>query len=89
MMNLDFFDGETEISEEKITGVHLSKYQLFKKRNHYRKSNGIEKCGNCAQHVSYKYHDKNYHKCRLIGISNSEATDIQVSAVCDSHRQEQ
>ncbi len=87
MKNYDLFqEGETEIVDQTASGIHLSKYQRIKASNHYRKSTGVNKCGNCAEHLKKNMHGKNYHKCKLIGLSDSEATDIQVGAVCDAHR---
>jgi len=62
---------------------NLSKYQIFKQKNNYRKSDSGLKCKNCNHHHRYEYHNKYYHKCDLLGVSNSEATDIRISFVCD------
>ena len=66
---------------------HLSKYQKTKRNNRYRKSDGTYKCNNCYHHYLYEYHDKIYHKCELIGVSNSEATDIRSGHVCDKWKE--
>ena len=34
------------------------------------------------------YHNKRYWKCRLLGITASEATDIRKSYVCDKWEEE-
>jgi hypothetical protein len=60
----------------------LSVYQRFKLINRYRKSDSPQ-CKTCKYHLVFEYHDKYYHKCELLGISNSEATDIRVSYVCN------
>ena len=66
---------------------HRSQYQLIKRFNNYRLSNDNDvRCKNCVSHVAIEYHDKTYHKCLLIGVSNSEATDIRISHVCDKWR---
>lgn len=60
-----------------------SKYQEFKRSNHYRRADGYNRCKFCKHHFAMHYHDKVYHKCKLLGVSNSEATDIRVRNVCD------
>jgi hypothetical protein len=74
--------GEIVEAEPKIK-IRQSIYQRFKFYNNYRKCDGLVKCGNCKHHKAFAYHNKIYHKCELLGISNSEATDIRVSSVCD------
>ena len=78
---IDLFGEEVEAPRRKS---RLSKYQLFKMANNYRESDDDRrKCGFCVFHRSCRYHDKIYHKCELIGDSNSSATDIRVGHVCD------
>lgn len=89
MKNFNLFGGEDEILEGQKTFTQLSKYQKFKVRNHYRKADGSARCWNCEQYLKFNYHDKNYHKCRLIGVSNSEATDIRMNNVCLQHKYSQ
>ena len=63
---------------------HKSKYQLWKQRNNYVKKNVTAiSCKTCDHHRIFNYHNKIYHKCELLGISNSEATDIRVGHVCN------
>lgn len=88
MKNFNLFGGENEILEAPKSFTQLSKYQKFKAMNHYRKAEGEKKCGNCASHLGGGYHDKQYHKCKLIGLSHSMATDIRVGHVCDLHKEE-
>lgn len=86
MKNLDLFqEGETDVpvGEEKKM---LSKYQRTKLFYNYRKATGSNKCGNCAEHVKKHGNTSTYHKCKIIGLSDSMATDIQVGAVCNAHR---
>ncbi len=65
-----------------------SSYQRFKILNHYGKViGGFKRCKTCDHHRVFEYHDKYYHKCELLGISNSEATDIRVSYVCDKWKE--
>jgi hypothetical protein len=86
MMGFDLFGGETEINETAKTVTHMSKYQKTKLYYHYRKATDSKKCGNCANHIGGGYHEKQYHKCKLIGVSHSIATDIRISCVCDAHK---
>jgi len=34
-------------------------------------------CKECYHHLTYSYHNRNYHKCNLWKISHSSATDIR------------
>lgn len=85
MKNFDLFGGETEILEQDSNPNNMSKYQKTKLFYHYRKSTDEKRCSNCSNHIGGGYHGKQYHKCKLIGVSHSFATDIRVSAVCDAH----
>ncbi len=77
--------GEIVESEQNKKRGSMSPYQRFKAVNKYRKSDGPQ-CKTCEYHVIFRHHDKRYHKCELIGISNSEATDIRVSYVCNKFK---
>ena len=79
MKVLNLFGEEVDAEE---VSRNPSKYQRFKQINHYRKSDSPQ-CKTCKYHACYEYHNKYYHKCELLGISHSEATDIRVSFVCD------
>ena len=63
-----------------------SKYQRFKSMYHYRESIGAERCKNCINCIVINYHNKNYYKCEIMGISNSEASDIRIKMICDRWR---
>ena len=80
---IDLFGNDYTPPENKSSNE--SGYQFFKRRFHYRKSDGIKKCGNCQHHVSGKYTTKMLHKCEILGLSHSEATDIRLRNVCDKH----
>ena len=61
-------------------------YQRLKQQMHYRKANvlkGEMYCKYCKHCLKMDYHNKIYYKCELIGVSNSEATDIRVKNTCD------
>lgn len=60
-------------------------FKKWKVENFYRKSDGDKKCGNCCSFVELEHHNKTYFKCKLLGISNSEASDIRKSYVCNQH----
>lgn len=38
-------------------------------------------CGECSNFVSGKYHDKTLRKCRVYGLTHSEASDWKKSGV--------
>ena len=81
MKGINLFGVEQEYPEDE--NKHLSKYQIFKKRNHYRDATDNKKCKTCKSRRTYACHNKYYHKCRLLGDSNSQATDIRLKKVCD------
>jgi len=61
--------------------------QLFKATNNYRKSQlKTHNCGTCEHIVRAEGNTKNYWKCKLLGISSSEATDIRKSYICNKHK---
>jgi len=66
-----------------------SAYQLFKEKNKYRESETETRaCKNCGHHQAFKPNLKIYHKCALMGVSRSEATDTRLKMVCDGWEQE-
>ena len=73
-----------EIKDE-LLKVRMSKYQRIRDEYNYRP--GIPElkrsCRYCAKKVKFKYHNKTYYKCTIIGISRSEATDIRLGDMCD------
>lgn len=77
---INIFGGEDELKD--YSGE--SSYQKFKRYEHYRVSESpFKTCKNCVNRKSFEYHNKNYHKCNLIGHSSSTATDIRLRNVCD------
>lgn len=36
---------------------------------------GFHICKECSNFCSFRYHDKSYRKCKVYGVTNSEATD--------------
>lgn len=80
----DLFGGETPIKQP-AKGFA----RAFRKAN-YRKApilfnQDIPCCGDCQHLRSKFYRGKTYYKCALVGITNSEATDIRLSYVCDNY----
>jgi hypothetical protein len=61
-----------------------SKYQAWKKEHNFKKaSNADISCRTCNHCCRSEYHNKNYYKCELLGISHGPATDIRLSNLCD------
>ena len=61
-----------------------SQYQKFKYVNNYRVSEReVDKCLVCKHSCHIQGNVKKYYKCRLLGVSSSEATDIRLRNVCD------
>jgi hypothetical protein len=78
IMQADLFGGESE-----VRNVPRSPYIAFKINNNYRLAEDKNKrCKNCRHHCAHGF-SKIYHKCKLLGCSNSEATDIRVSYTCN------
>ena len=72
--------GEEQEPDKKVTGH----YKVWRNRNGYKKSVSFqEQCRICIHKRTFEYHNKNYHKCVLQGVSQSEASDIRLSNVCD------
>ena len=82
MKTLNLFGMEVEAPESYQR--RMSRYQMIKAGNRYRKSEDKRKrCKTCDHHQALSYHDKIYHKCEEIGQSQSSATDIRIGYVCD------
>lgn len=70
--------------QEPLSNIGNSPYLQRKRTMNYRKSDDpLIRCKNCLYCFRIDYHDKTYYKCRLIGESSSEATDIRISGVCN------
>ena len=69
---------ETEVKKPK------SKYQIIKARNNFGISkNSVERCKNCVHCYGIRGNTKIYYKCKLIGESACDATDIRLKNVCN------
>lgn len=77
--------GEDQEPDKKVTGH----FKTWRQRNGYKKSVSFEKqCRICRHLRTFEYHDKNYHKCGLQGVSHSEASDIRLGNVCNLFERE-
>jgi hydrogenase maturation factor len=84
MEQIKLFDyAETEVSPLRL----YSKYQKWKWEHKYKKAdkNSKKNCDTCNHCYcsSIQGGRKHYYKCELLGFSNSSATDIRLSYVCD------
>ena len=67
---------------KKIQGV----FNIWKHSNGYSKDKK-NKCQDCV-HLTYIHGNlKTYYKCKLMGISNSEASDIRLKHGCNLQTQ--
>ena len=83
----DLFDREVkppDMTKKKQLGV----YQQWKARNGYRLGTKDQCCKLCKNRQSGQYHGKVYHKCNLLGMSHSTATDIRLKNVCNLFEKE-
>ncbi len=82
LMPIDLFGQDQRYSPEP---KRSSCYQIFKRNNHYRRAarKSDEKCRHCVHHKINSSFDRPYHKCEMMGISSSVASDILVKNVCD------
>ena len=74
------------ISDIPLNTSNMSVYQEMKLKNKYHKAGDDEvsrKCRFCDNLISCCYHGKVYYKCRLIGVSRCDATDIRVGHTCN------
>ena len=83
----NMFTGEIEeVDIPKKRKGKLGKYEAFRHLNNYRKGTKEECCGTCRQAQHVGYNTKYYWKCQEMGFSNSVASDIRKSHVCDIWR---
>jgi hypothetical protein len=75
-----------EISEDDYLSIppdRLGVYQKIKLSILYRKANvPFISCKVCTSRIRDIHHDKTYNKCKFIGISRSESSDILVDHTC-------
>ena len=66
------------------TGKHQSVYQITKARNKYGLAkNKTESCKHCIHCFYVEPTNKKYYKCKLIGNSACDATDIRLKNTCN------
>ena len=76
---MDLFGNEEPAKPRPHHGYKLTKYI----RRYKRSNDKIRRCKTCI-HLAYTNpNGKRYYKCKLIGITTSEATDIRLRDVCD------
>ena len=80
MKHPDLFGGTTPVKEE-----IRSPYKYRKSVMGYRKAKPEEqnRCKNCKHCQIWECRAGRYYKCELIGLSNSEATDVRANGTCN------
>lgn len=71
MLNYDMFGG---ISEPPIAEKKGCKFKTMQEQYGLLAEHT---CKDCYNHITYEYHNRNYHKCEIWKISHSTATDIR------------
>jgi len=86
MKNLDLFGGETEnhFPKEK---TYVGPYRKFKTDSNYRLGTPEKRCKNCDNRFSGGTREM-YWKCKFMGNTASEATDIRLKNVCNLWKKE-
>ena len=77
----DLFGGETKIPEKPRGWVQQRKRDIAY-REQANSEDRTKCCKNCKHRITIKFHNRNYHKCALIGVSRSAATDIRLYHHC-------
>lgn len=80
MKQLDIFGKEIEVEKlnEELKKQTISRSTIKGKFRMLYGYDETNRCKDCVYHKCLHYNNKNYHKCKMIGISNSEATDIRL-----------
>jgi len=82
----DLFGNDcTEIIENPYKRIS-GKYALYRRDHNYRISDTDKCCKNCIFCLKMEYHNKNYYKCKLQGVSNSESSDVRLKYICNNHK---
>ena len=58
-------------------------YKKLGKYNYGKSTDKTRRCKTCGNLIGAGYHNKQYYKCRIVGCSRSQATDIRVNNICD------
>ena len=86
MKQLDFFGNEVDVTDFTSQPRKTMK-EKFREQNGYLFG---KHCKNCKYHHRFDYHNKYYHKCEKLGISNSIATDIKAKEMaCNLFEEDQ
>jgi hypothetical protein len=85
MTEIDFWGNEVKAPEVKPQ-QKMGYCQLFRAKNKYRLGSDDKKCRTCANVMRKYYHQKTYYKCKELGNSGGEGTDIRLKYVCDLWR---
>lgn len=78
----DLFGGETMVVPElKPRGP----YQEMRLKMGYRNAakDATQRCGSCKRLYVVGSRTRTYFKCKLLGVSNSKASDIRLKGVCN------
>lgn len=75
MKQYDIFGAEVEV-EEGFNRLKLK--DQFRARYGYLQG---KQCKNCKYHHRLEYNNKYYHKCKRLGITQSNATDIRLKDI--------
>lgn len=79
MAEKDLFGKDTVYEEIKKN----SPYKDRKRAMNFRKASNKEKsCDTCKNHFIYMA-SKRFHKCKVLGDSRSQASDVKKSGLCD------
>lgn len=80
MKQIDIFGNEVDIKNviKKDKQKRLTIKENFRNKHGYKKG---YKCSDCIYFCCSSYHNKNYYKCKIMGISSSKATDIRLKDV--------
>ncbi len=73
-----------EVDELPKDKGRASKYQIWRNINYYRRAEDKEmSCETCKNRATRHPNKRQYHKCILIGMSFSSATDIRLRDICN------
>ena len=86
MKSINLFGDLQEIIEPR---KYYSSYQLAKLSIKYRLADDKKRsCKYCSNCFGVRGYNKTFYKCKLIGNSSSEATDIKLKMTCNEFTDE-
>lgn len=85
-MPIDLFGNTIDLIKKSKKSKSI--YQKIKEENNYQKKSPYKNkiCFTCINYISYEYHNIIHRKCKLIGKSNSCATDINKNGYCNKFK---